>query len=47
MRKKDRYDTADLDEAGFDPNYGPMEQLFSVVIERTLQIHGASCGERA
>ena len=27
--------------AGLDRNYGPMEKLFSVVIERTLQIHGA------
>ncbi len=26
--------------AGLDRNYGPMEKLFSVVIERTLQIHG-------
>lgn len=32
--------------AGLDRNYGPMEKLFSVVIERTLQIHGASFGER-
>lgn len=32
--------------AGLDRNYSPMENLFSVVIERTLQIHGASSGER-
>ncbi len=27
--------------AGLGRNYGPMEKLFTVVIERTLQIHGA------
>lgn len=32
--------------AGLDRNYGPMEKLFSVVIERTFQIHGASFGGR-
>ena len=38
-RKREEYFAAV--QAGFDRNYGPMEKLFSVVIERTLQIHGA------
>ena len=36
MRRKDRYDIADLDEN----QYEPMTKLFIAVIERTLQIHG-------
>ena len=27
-------------QAGLDRNYEPMTKLFTVVIERTLQIHG-------
>lgn len=38
-RKREEYFAAV--RAGLDRNYGPMEKLFSVVIERTLQIHGA------
>ena len=28
-------------QAGLDRNYEPMTKLFTAVIERTLQIHGA------
>lgn len=38
-RKREEYFAAV--RAGLDRNYGPMEKLFSAVIERTLQIHGA------
>ena len=38
-RKREEYFAAV--RAGLDRNYGPMEKLFSVVIKRTLQIHGA------
>jgi hypothetical protein len=41
MRRKDRYDTADIDEN----QYEPMTKLFIAVIERTLQITGSNAAD--